>query len=108
MAAVNWKRLKLECFSHFPDFLSLVTAQQLTPTPALVFLGGLSLVYLTTSDVYRCNIDVPFDGKHLKGISMNKAPLLCTHRLIDYAAFVESMFILVIIIVELFFQSPFC
>ena len=41
-------------FSHFPDFLSLVTAQQLTPTPALVFLGGLSLVYLTTSDVYRC------------------------------------------------------
>ena len=40
-------------FSHFPDFLSLVTAKQLTPSPALVFLGALSLVYLTTSDVYR-------------------------------------------------------
>ena len=38
---------------HFPDFLSLVTANQLTPAPALVFLGALSLVYLTTSDVYR-------------------------------------------------------
>merc|ERR1711934_1224743 len=56
---------------HFPDFLSLVTANQLTPAPALVFLGALSLVYLTTSDVYR---------------------------LIDYAAFVESMFILVTIL----------
>jgi len=66
---------------HFPDFLSLVTAQQLTPTPALVFLGGLSLVYLTTSDVYR---------------------------LIDYAAFVESMFILVTILGLLYlrYTSP--
>lgn len=56
---------------HFPSFLSLVTARQLTPAPALVFLGGLSLAYLSTSDVYR---------------------------LIDYAAFVESMFILVTIL----------
>ena len=52
---------------HFPDCLSLVTASHLTPAPALVFLGGLSLLYLSTSDIYR---------------------------LIDYAAFVESMFIL--------------
>ena len=37
---------------HFPDFLSLVTAKQLTPVPALVFLCSLSLCYLTTSDVY--------------------------------------------------------
>jgi len=56
---------------HFPDFLSLVTAKQLTPAPALVFLCSLSLCYLTTSDVYM---------------------------LIDYAAFVESMFILVTIL----------
>jgi len=56
---------------HFPDFLSLVTMKQNTPTPSLIFLGALSLVYLSTSDVYR---------------------------LIDYAAFVESMFILVTIL----------
>lgn len=55
---------------HFPDCLSLVTASKLTPTPALVFLGSLSLLYLSTSDIYR---------------------------LIDYAAFVESMFILLAI-----------
>jgi len=53
---------------HFPDCLSLVTTTNVTPTPALVFLGALSLVYLSTSDIYR---------------------------LIDYAAFVESMFILI-------------
>lgn len=56
---------------HFPSFLSLVTRSQLTPAPALVFLGALSLLCLCTSDVYR---------------------------LIDYAAFVESMFILVTIL----------
>ena len=47
-------RIILKFCRHFPDFLSLVTANQLTPAPALVFLGALSLVYLTTSDVYRC------------------------------------------------------
>jgi len=52
---------------HFPDFLSLLTVDKMTPTPSLVFMGALSLVYLCTSDIYR---------------------------LIDYAAFVESMFIL--------------
>jgi len=52
---------------HFPDALSLVTVKNLTPAPSLIFLGVLSLVYLCTSDIYR---------------------------LIDYAAFVESMFIL--------------
>lgn len=52
---------------HFPHFLSLLTINHLTPAPALVFLGALSLMYLSTSDIYR---------------------------LIDYAAFVESMFIL--------------
>jgi len=62
---------------HFPDFLSLVTTKQSTPTPSLIFLGALSLVYLCTSDVYR---------------------------LIDYAAFVESMFILVTILGLLFLR----
>jgi len=52
---------------HFPDCLSLVTTSHLTPAPALVFLGLLSLAYLCTSDIYR---------------------------LIDYASFVESMFVL--------------
>jgi len=55
---------------HFPDFLSLVTMNHLTPAPALVFLCILSLLCLSTSDIYR---------------------------LIDYAAFVESMFILLAI-----------
>lgn len=55
---------------HFPDFLSFVTVNYHTPTPALVFLSILSLMCLSTSDIYR---------------------------LIDYAAFVESMFILVAI-----------
>jgi len=55
---------------HFPDFLSFVTVNYHTPAPALVFLCILSLMCLSTSDIYR---------------------------LIDYAAFVESMFILVAI-----------
>jgi len=55
---------------HFPDCLSLVTIKYLTPAPALVFLCALSLLCLSTSDIYR---------------------------LIDYAAFVESMFILLAI-----------
>ena len=55
---------------HFPDFLSLVTMNHLTPAPALVFLCILSLLCLSTSNIYR---------------------------LIDYAAFVESMFILLAI-----------
>eukprot|EP00090_Calanus_glacialis_P035786 TRINITY_DN61049_c0_g1_i1.p1 TRINITY_DN61049_c0_g1~~TRINITY_DN61049_c0_g1_i1.p1 ORF type:complete len:495 (-),score=82.18 TRINITY_DN61049_c0_g1_i1:131-1615(-) len=53
---------------HFPDCLSLVTKDRLTPAPALIFLGILSLGYLCTSDIYR---------------------------LIDYASFVESMFVLI-------------
>ena len=52
---------------HFPDCLSLVTKDRLTPALALVFLGILSLAYLCTSDIYR---------------------------LFDYASFVESMFVL--------------
>jgi len=55
---------------HFPDFLSFITMNHHTPAPALVFLCILSLLCLSTSNIYR---------------------------LIDYAAFVESMFILVAI-----------
>jgi len=62
---------------HFPDCLSLVTASHLTPAPALVFLGALSLLYLSTSDIYR---------------------------LIDYAAFVESMFILLAVLSLLYLR----
>jgi len=62
---------------HFPDCLSLVTASNMTPAPSLVFLGALSLVYLSTSDIYR---------------------------LIDYAAFVESMFILLAILSLLYLR----
>ena len=80
---------------HFPDFLSLVTANQLTPVPALVFLGALSLVYLTTSDVYRCLL------KGLLSSHFRKSASLLSCRLIDYAAFVESMFILVMFMQKL-------
>ena len=52
---------------HIPNCLSTVTVDTFTPKPALVFLGGLSLVYLCTSDIYV---------------------------LINYASFVESSFIL--------------
>ncbi len=53
---------------HFPDALSLITLDDFTPKPALVFLGALSLFYLGAGDIYT---------------------------LIDYTAFVESSFILV-------------
>ncbi|CAL4100462.1 unnamed protein product, partial [Meganyctiphanes norvegica] len=53
---------------HFPKSLSLINQQCNTPMPALVFLGVLSLCYLCTSNVYQ---------------------------LIEYASFVESLFILI-------------
>ena len=53
---------------HFPDALSLITLENYTPQPALIFLGALSLFYLGFGDIYT---------------------------LIDYTAFVESSFILV-------------
>lgn len=55
---------------HFPPALSLINRKCNTPMPALVFLGFLSLCYLCTSDVYQ---------------------------LIEYASFVESLFILITI-----------
>jgi L-type amino acid transporter 5 len=53
---------------HFPDALALITTDSYTPKPALIFLGTLSLLYLGVGDIYS---------------------------LIDYTAFVESMFILI-------------
>ena len=52
---------------HFPDALSLISVERYTPKPALIFLGGLSLLYLLVGDVYT---------------------------LIEYSSFVESSFIL--------------
>ncbi|XP_071541986.1 Y+L amino acid transporter 2 isoform X2 [Panulirus ornatus] len=52
---------------HFPDCLALINYKCNTPTSSLVFLGFLSLIYLCTTDIYS---------------------------LIEYASFVESMFIL--------------
>ncbi|KAK4008832.1 LOW QUALITY PROTEIN: large neutral amino acids transporter small subunit 2 [Daphnia magna] len=52
---------------HLPDMLALININKLTPAPSLIFLGMISLVMLCTSDVYT---------------------------LIDYAAFVESMFLM--------------
>ncbi|KAG7176118.1 Y+L amino acid transporter 2-like 9 [Homarus americanus] len=52
---------------HFPDCLALINYKCNTPTTSLVFLGLLSLMYLCTTDIYS---------------------------LIEYASFVESMFIL--------------
>jgi len=53
---------------HFPDFLALINYDCNTPATSLIFLGTLSLAYLTTTDIYS---------------------------LIEYASFVESMFILI-------------
>ncbi|XP_040572464.1 Y+L amino acid transporter 2 [Lepeophtheirus salmonis] len=55
---------------HFPDALSLITLDSLTPKPALVFLAILSLAYLQIGNIYT---------------------------LIEYSSFVESMFILITI-----------
>ncbi|MPC15911.1 Y+L amino acid transporter 1 [Portunus trituberculatus] len=52
---------------HFPDSLALINCKCNTPMSSLIFLGVLSLFYLSTTDIYR---------------------------LIDYASFVESTFIL--------------
>lgn len=52
---------------HFPDSLALINCRCNTPMSSLIFLGVLSLFYLSTTDIYR---------------------------LIDYASFVESSFIL--------------
>jgi len=53
---------------HIPNCLSLVSLQNNTPEPALIFLGVLSLLYLGVGDIYV---------------------------LINYASFVESSFILI-------------
>lgn len=37
---------------HMPQILSMVQVKRLTPMPAVVFMGLLSLVYLTSSDMY--------------------------------------------------------
>ncbi|XP_018025153.1 Y+L amino acid transporter 2-like [Hyalella azteca] len=52
---------------HFPDFLALINYPCHTPATSLIFLGLLSLAYLSTTNIYT---------------------------LIEYASFVESMFIL--------------
>ncbi|XP_076041187.1 solute carrier family 7 member genderblind [Oratosquilla oratoria] len=62
---------------HFPECLSLISYKWATPTPALVFLGVLSLVYLCSTDIYS---------------------------LIEYASFVESMFILISILSLLYLR----
>jgi len=37
---------------HMPQILSMVSIQRLTPMPAVLFMGGLSLCYLASSDIY--------------------------------------------------------
>ncbi|PNF44140.1 hypothetical protein B7P43_G03193 [Cryptotermes secundus] len=39
-------------YGHFPAMLSHINIKRFTPTPALVFLNILSLVMLSTSDIY--------------------------------------------------------
>ncbi|KAJ4449963.1 hypothetical protein ANN_01370 [Periplaneta americana] len=39
-------------YGHFPAMLSHIHIKRFTPTPSLVFLNALSLVMLSTSDVY--------------------------------------------------------
>jgi L-type amino acid transporter 8 len=37
---------------HMPQILSMVQIQRLTPMPACLFMGALSLLYLASSDIY--------------------------------------------------------
>ncbi|XP_046552606.1 Y+L amino acid transporter 2-like isoform X2 [Haliotis rubra] len=37
---------------HMPQILSMVQVQKMTPLPAVLFMGLLSLVYLASSDIY--------------------------------------------------------
>jgi len=37
---------------HMPQILSMVSIQRLTPMPAVIFMGALSLCYLASSDIY--------------------------------------------------------
>lgn len=37
---------------HMPELLSFINVKRYTPTPSLVFLGVLSLIYLFIGDVY--------------------------------------------------------
>ncbi|KAK3775399.1 hypothetical protein RRG08_005826 [Elysia crispata] len=37
---------------HMPQILSMVQIQRLTPMPAVLFMGLLSLLYLASSDIY--------------------------------------------------------
>ncbi|XP_046370139.1 large neutral amino acids transporter small subunit 2-like [Haliotis rufescens] len=37
---------------HMPQILSMVQVQRMTPLPAVLFMGLLSLVYLASSDIY--------------------------------------------------------
>ncbi|KDR07989.1 Cystine/glutamate transporter [Zootermopsis nevadensis] len=39
-------------YGHFPAMLSHISIEKFTPTPSLVFLNILSLVMLSTSDIY--------------------------------------------------------
>ncbi|KAG0719517.1 Y+L amino acid transporter 2 [Chionoecetes opilio] len=65
---------------HFPDNLALISCRCNTPMSSLIFLGLLSLCYLNTTDIYA---------------------------LIDYASFVESLFILCSIASLLFMRWRF-
>lgn len=51
---------------HLPDCLAMIHTKYYTPTPSLIFLGLLTLMYLTTTKVYT---------------------------LINYTAFIESLFV---------------
>ncbi|XP_064616157.1 large neutral amino acids transporter small subunit 1-like [Liolophura sinensis] len=37
---------------HMPQILSMISVQRLTPMPAVIFIGFLSLLYLASSDIY--------------------------------------------------------
>ncbi|XP_050389996.1 large neutral amino acids transporter small subunit 1 isoform X2 [Patella vulgata] len=37
---------------HMPQILSMVSIQRLTPMPAVMFMGALSMMYLFSSDIY--------------------------------------------------------
>ena len=76
---------------HMPDCLSLVSVENYTPQPALIFLVSIQYVNITLFFHFKITFNYLFQG----ALSL---VYLCTsniYTLINYTAFVESTFILI-------------